>query len=93
MNQVLSDNKNVANLPLLNNMTTPLCRACFIGKRNMVALLLKHGADIDLKCGGKGYTPVMWAAWRNHLKLVEFLNDSGADFYAETEQGLNVLDI
>ena len=56
--------------------------------------MLKHGAKIDLKCGGKGYTPAMWAAWRNHLEIVKFLKEHGADFKQISNQGdNNILDI
>jgi len=36
-------------------MTNPIWRAGYLGKRNMVALLLKHGADVNLSKGS--YNP------------------------------------
>lgn len=59
----------------------------------MVAILLKHGADINLKCVGKGNTALMWAAWRNNLKMVEFLFESGADIEELNNDHQNALDV
>ena len=40
---------------------TPLLRAAMLGQMEMVRLLLKHGADPNLK-GADDWTPLMWAA-------------------------------
>lgn len=64
-----------------------------MGRRNIVAILLKFGANIDNRCGMKGNTPLMWAAWRNNLKMVEFLIEMGADITLENKQGQDVMDI
>jgi ankyrin repeat protein len=39
--------------------------------------MLAHGADINLR-SSDGRTSLMWAAFRNNIKMVEFLLDSGA---------------
>jgi hypothetical protein len=54
--------------------------------------LLKHGADINLR-SSDGRTPLMWAAFRNNVKMAEFLMDNGADVTAEDNQGWSALDI
>ena len=36
---------------------------------------------------------MMWAAWRNNLKMVDFLITEGADIEATNKEGLNALDI
>jgi len=46
-----------------------------------------------VECGGKGNTPLMWAAWRNNQKLVDFLIDEGADVTALNNEEMDVLDI
>ena len=74
-------------------MTNPIWRASYLGKRGMVAIILKNGGDINLPWSGKGNTPLMWAAWRNNLKMVEFLVESGADIEALNNEGQNALDI
>jgi ankyrin repeat protein len=54
-----------------------MCRAAYLGFKNIVALLLAHGADINIR-SSDGRSPLMWAAFRNNVKMAEFLLDSGA---------------
>ncbi|CAI2375388.1 unnamed protein product [Moneuplotes crassus] len=93
VSNILTKDSTRVNAPLLNGMTNPICRAAYLGKRNMVALILKHQGDINLKCGGKGNTPLMWSAWRNNVKMVQFLVSQGADIEATNNEGLNALDV
>lgn len=74
-------------------MTNFICRAAYLNKRPMVAILLKHGANIDLPCGGKGNSPLLWACWRNNLKMVEFLLEQGANLEFVNQEEQNALDI
>lgn len=59
----------------------------------MIAILLQHGADINIRCGGKGNTSLMWAAWRNYDKTVDFLIAEGADIKIANYRGETALDI
>ena len=61
--------------------------------KNLITILLKHGADVNLKCGGKGNSGLMWAAWRNNLPIVKYLIENGADINALNHRGENALDI
>ncbi len=59
----------------------------------MIAILLKHGGDINIRCGGKGNTGLMWAAWRNFHKTIDYLITEGADYEVENFSGETALDI
>lgn len=55
-------------------------------------MLIKHGADINLR-SSDGRTPVIWAAFRNNPKMIEYLATNGANIELEDNQGWNALDI
>lgn len=93
MSNFLKEHKDSVNKPLLDGVTTLLCRASYLEKKNMVTLLLHHGADINLPCGGKGNTGVMWASSKDAPKMVEFLIEKGADLQHENKEGHNALDL
>lgn len=58
---------------------TPLHDACAQGHLNVVAALVKRGADINFK-NVNGETPLHIAAHTEHLEVVEYLVDEvGAD--------------
>ena len=80
------------NTSLVENTTNPICRASYLGHQKLVSLLMKYGADINLR-SSDGRTPLMWAAFRNNVKMCEILLDLGADITLEDEKGLNALDI
>lgn len=46
------------------------------GETEIVATLLKHGAQIN---GGKGWTPLMQAAYNGHVDTVKYILKHGAD--------------
>lgn len=73
-------------------MTNPICRAAYLGHKNIAAILLKHGADINLR-SSDGRTALIWCAFRNHAKLAEFLLENGAASDLEDNEGWNALDI
>ena len=89
---LLRDYPQIASMRLYNGVTTPLCRATFLGRRNVVALLLDAGAKID-ETSAEGNTPLMWAAWKKHQNLVEYLVISGAALELENQKGMNALDL
>ena len=80
------------NTNLVQNTTNPICRAAYLGHKNLVSLLLKYGADINLR-SSDGRTPLMWAAFRNNHKMCEYLLDNGADITVEDEKGWNAIDL
>ena len=69
-----------------------MCRAGYLGHMNIASLLLKAGADINQR-SSDGRTPLMWAAFRNNSKMLNFLLDHGADMHLEDNFGWNAMDL
>lgn len=59
----------------------------------MVLMMLSQGADINGKAKTTGRTPLMWAAFRGNVILLELLITKGADVNLEDDEGLNCFDI
>lgn len=57
---------------------TPLHFASIQGRADIVALLLREGADPNLH-GEHGYTPILEAIGQQHTEVVKLLITSGAD--------------
>ena len=88
----LKEQPELANARLYDGLTTPLCRATFLGRRNVVVLLLDAGASIN-EASSEGNTPLMWAAWQKHGPILEYLTISGADLQVVNQKGMNALDL
>ena len=65
---------------------TPLHIAIRRDRREMVAYLLEHGADID-KVDGVGWTPLMEAVMDDMPELCALLIEKGADVTIANERG------
>ena len=72
--------------------TNPVCRATYLGHRNILSLLLKYGADINKRSADQR-TPIIWAAFRDNIAMLEFLHDNGADLTLVDKDGWNALDM
>ena len=59
----------LVNQPLHKGTTNPICRASYLGYRNIVLLLLENGAEVDLR-SSDGRTSFMWAAFKGDLKMM-----------------------
>lgn len=59
----------------------------------MVLMFLSNGADINGRALTSGRTPLMWAAFRGNVILLELLITKGADKDLEDNEGLNCFDI
>lgn len=64
-------------------MRSPLHYAAEHGRRNIVLLLLHHGANVNLADWQK-YTPLHYAISRGHRACVKVLLEAGADVNAKT---------
>mmetsp|Transcript_3680 Transcript_3680/g.2402 ORF Transcript_3680/g.2402 Transcript_3680/m.2402 type:complete len:157 (+) Transcript_3680:33-503(+) len=90
--QFLSDNPEYANTKLCGGRTNPMCRCAYLGRKNIIMLLLKAGADINTT-SDDGRTALIWACYRNNESLVTYLIDEGAKIDIEDNDGANALDI
>ena len=84
---------DLANATLLNGATTPLCRATYNGYQSIAEILLENCAEIDKRAPASGRTPLMWAAFRGNIPMMELLIAKGADRTLEDKEGLNCFDI
>lgn len=82
----------MVNSKLCNDSTNPMCRATFLGYKNIVVILMKHGADVN-QCSENGRTPLMWAAYRNNFRTMDFLLENGADTSIRDKTGLNAFEM
>ena len=58
--------------------TLCMCMLYLYVARQLVELLILHGADMNLHGGADGWTPLFYAAMSGHSSLVEFLLSVGA---------------
>jgi ankyrin repeat protein len=71
--------------------STPLHLAAVRGRKEAVACLLDHGADINNEATHSGLTSLMMAAYKGHLETVKLLVLKGADMKKQWK-GLTALD-
>ena len=90
--EMLKKYPQLANQPLHKATTNPICRASYMGYRNIVIILLENGADINMR-SSDGRTPFMWAAFKGDLKLIDLLAERGSKIELEDENGLNAFDL
>jgi len=69
---------------------TALTKAATHGQKDMVALLLKKGAQIEA-LGDNNKTALLWAAHNGHTETVRLLLDNKADITASYNEGLTPL--
>lgn len=80
---------------------TAIMWAAFRGKKELVKLLIDHGAEINAKDdwkgnmnrpdGTEGWTPLIFAADSDHEEVVKILIERGADVNVKTKSGLTAL--
>lgn len=72
---------------------TPLMWAAWCNPNpEVIAVLLKAGADVNMK-DANGCTPLLWAAWGNqNPEVITTLLEAGADARAKNNQGKTAFD-
>jgi uncharacterized protein len=88
---MLQKQSNLATCEFYNGTTNPVCRATYLGHRNILSLLLKYGADVNKACSQQR-TPLIWAAFRGNSQMIEYLLENGADINHVDKDGWNALD-
>jgi hypothetical protein len=121
LKKLLNAVPNFANVSEGGSRCSPAHWAAFKGNTNLLAVLVKHGADLkkkgtnwdisplhivrdantadfllghgaDLECKAiYGQTPLLWAAKRGNLELVQYLLKRGADLNIRDENGRTAL--
>ena len=82
----------LAKCEFFKGTTNPMCRATYLGHRNIVQLLMKYDADIN-KPSQNGRTPIIWASFRDNVRMAELLLTYNPDLTLEDEDSCNALDI
>lgn len=90
--KMLKKHPELAQCEFYNGTTNPVCRATYLGHRNIVMLLLKHGADVNKRSSDQRHA-LIWASFRDNVPMIEFLLDNGADLNLVDKDGWNALDI
>lgn len=92
LEEFLKENPGLANSKLCGESTNTMCRATYLGYKNIVLILVKHGADVN-ECSSNGRSPLMWAAYRNHVHIMDYLLENGADATIRDSTGLNAFEM
>ena len=74
---MLIDSPELVNCELVKGATNPICNAAFLGHNQILMLLLKYNADVNLR-SIDGRTPLMWATMKGNLSTMELLIEHGA---------------
>ncbi|CAJ0953112.1 unnamed protein product, partial [Mesorhabditis belari] len=71
---------------VVRNGRTALHLACDYGQTEVVKYLLEHGADVN-KTDCHGISPLLYAAWEDHLELAKVLISKGANREVNSPDG------
>ena len=61
--------------------------AAYHGLAINAQILIEAGADVNIKCGDEGFTPLVAAIGMGHTKIVETLIEAGADVDVKDPNG------
>ena len=72
-------------------MDISLIKACQDGDLKEVKSLIEKGANLEI-VDGRGYTPILFASWKDHLEVAKFLVEVGnADIQDKNDRGETAL--
>jgi len=65
----------------LDSQITPLTQAAYLGRKNVVDMMLENFTYLDLNMATKenGYTPISGACMAGNFEIVSLLAENGAD--------------
>ena len=67
--------------------------ACEKGALNIIKYIIEHSPDLLDLPDAHGYTPLLTAAYNNHLHVVKYLNSQNCNISVLDDKGFNVLHI
>ena len=67
--------------------------ACEKGALNIIKYIIEHSPDLLDLPDAHGYTPLLTAAYNNHLPIVKYLNSQNCNISVLDDKGFNVLHI
>ena len=67
--------------------------ACEKGALNIIKYIIEHSPDLLDLPDAHGYTPLLTAAYNNHLPVVKFVNSQNCNISVLDDKGFNVLHI
>lgn len=94
--QIAKGNEETCNLFLQAGMgvnevdsagTPMLCNAARAEHKEIVLMLLKNGADVNMISKDRGYSPLMDAIWRENAEISEIFIENGADLNIISNDG------
>ena len=88
----IQQHPELVSIPLYANATNPICRASWLGHRNIILLLLKHGASLE-QTSSDGRTPLIWASAKGNTRTMQVLIEQGANLRHEDNEQVNCFDI
>ncbi len=84
-------NKADTHIDYGENWVTPLMKACWDGKKEIVDVLIAAGADVNAKAPGWGETPLGQAVSRGRQEIARTLVAKGAKLETRNKQGYTPL--
>jgi hypothetical protein len=66
------------------NSTALILASCF-GRFNVVEILIKHKADLELR-DRFGFTAMVWAVRNGHYRIADLLSTAGADLFRDLQR-------
>jgi ankyrin repeat protein len=90
--KLLKEHPELVNVPLYSGATNPICRAAWLGHRNILSILINAGANIE-STSSDGRTPLIWASAKGDIKTMEYLLSFGANLNHTDQDGCNCFDI
>jgi ankyrin repeat protein len=90
--KLLVENPNLIKCDFHHGNTNPMCRTSYLGYRNIMAILIKAGGDVN-KTSHMERTPLIWAAFRGNINMISMLLEHNADYTCVDTDGWNALDI
>jgi ankyrin repeat protein len=85
LDYMAKDNPDIVESEGLKKGWRPIHHAAWAGQSNVCEVLLRHGADVNIRTCTSKWTPLHLAAWKGRQRTVGVLLGHGADMFATAE--------